>query len=117
MPTPSSPSVARVVQEVVKCKWSLQLLAGVRAGTARPMQLKRGLPGLSFKVMNERLTKLVRLGVMTRTVHAEVPPRVEYHLTTAGGRIAEILDAIDRLQRELDGAARSARATGRQRAG
>src|ERR1043165_3812709 len=76
MPTPV-PSVARVVQEVVKCKWSLQLLAAVRGGTARPMQLQRGLPGLSFKVMNERLTKLVRLGGMTRSEEqtSELPSR------------------------------------------
>lgn len=109
------PAVARTVQEVVKCKWALLLLALVRQGVARPSELQRRATGISFKVMNQRLVKLVRLGVLERTLHAEVPPRVEYRLSVFGGRIAGILDAIDRLQAELDAAAPPARGT--QRAG
>lgn len=93
--------VARMVEDMVGCKWSLAVLAQIRAGTRRPGEIERAIPGLSQKVMNERLRKLARFGIIDRRVYAEVPPRVEYRLTAFGTRFSRLLDGIERLQRSL----------------
>jgi DNA-binding HxlR family transcriptional regulator len=99
---PADAPVARMVEDIVGCKWSLAVLARVRAGVRRPGALEHSVPGLSTKVLNERLRKLVRYGILARTAYPEVPPRVEYALTPFGERFARLLDDIDALQREVD---------------
>ncbi|ODS58154.1 MAG: HxlR family transcriptional regulator [Acidobacteria bacterium SCN 69-37] len=103
-PSPSSPrlTIRRMVEDVVGCKWTLHVLAQVRAGVNRPGQLVRSAEGLTTKVLNERLVKLVRYGVLERHAYPEIPPRVEYHLTPLGTRLDALLDAIDALQRDVD---------------
>jgi len=103
---PGDTRVARMVEDIVGCKWSLAVLGRVRAGVRRPGALEHSLPGLSTKVLNERLKKLQRFGILERTAYAEVPPRVEYALTPFGERFVRLLDDIDSLQRDLDGGAR-----------
>lgn len=87
--------------ELVGCKWSVEVLRRVRAGVRRPGALERAIPGISTKVLNERLAKLVRLGLLERRSYPEVPPRVEYALTGGGGRLCAILDELQRLEAEL----------------
>ena len=96
------PAVREIVEDIVGCKWTLHVLAQVRAGVHRPGQLVRTAEGLTTKVLNERLVKLVRYGVLGKVSYPEVPPRVEYHLTPLGVRLNTVLDAIDALQRDLD---------------
>lgn len=84
------------------CKWSLAVLGMVRQGVRRPGAMEHAIPGLSKKVLNERLRKLVRFGVLEREAYPEVPPRVEYHLTPFGEKFAGLMDGVERLQRELD---------------
>ncbi|TWU25201.1 putative HTH-type transcriptional regulator YtcD [Novipirellula galeiformis] len=96
-----SPDVAYILQNVLGCKWTLHLLAEVRRGVNRPGQLVRSADGLTTKVLNERLVKLVRFGLLEKTSFPEVPPRVEYELTAFGRRFTSLLDEIDRLQAEL----------------
>jgi DNA-binding HxlR family transcriptional regulator len=96
------PDVSRMVEDIVGCKWSLAVLARVRAGTRRPGALEHSIPGLTAKVLNERLRKLARYGIVARTQCAEIPPRVECSLTPLGERFAAILDGIAELQRDID---------------
>lgn len=93
--------VARMVEDIVGCKWSLSVLAMIRNGTTRPGAMERAVEGLTAKVLNERLAKLVRFGIITRHAYPEIPPRVEYELTPFGSRFVAILDAVDDLQREM----------------
>ena len=95
-------SVAHGIEEIVGCKWALQILAQIRRGVCRPGALERALPGLTTKVMNERLVKMTRFGILERIGYPEIPPRVEYCLTPFGERFIEVLDGIERLQREVD---------------
>jgi len=97
----SSYPVSRMVEEIIRCKWSLAILDLIRSGTTRPGAIRRSLNGLSTKVMNERLTKMVRFGILTKRTFPEVPPRVEYGLTAFGRRFLGILDQIAALQAEL----------------
>ncbi len=99
----TAPTVARMVEDIVGCKWSLAVLGRIRSGVLRPGALEHALPGLSTKVLNERLRKLVRFGIVARHAYAEVPPRVEYQLTPFGEKFATLLDGIEQLQREVGG--------------
>ncbi|GJQ26792.1 MAG: hypothetical protein HBSAPP02_18240 [Phycisphaerae bacterium] len=90
--------IAAAVESIVRCKWSLQVLGRIRRGITRPGALVRACPGLSTKVLNERLAKMVRFGILERIAFPEVPPRVEYRLTDMGVSFVKILDAIENLQ-------------------
>lgn len=97
----TEPPAARMVEDIVGCKWSLAVLERVRSGVSRPGALEHSLPGLSTKVLNERLRKLQRYGIVSRTAYPEVPPRVEYALTPFGRKFVQVLDGVAALEREL----------------
>ncbi|MSQ59266.1 MAG: transcriptional regulator [Betaproteobacteria bacterium] len=96
------PKVCAMVENIVGCKWSLQVLHLARGGVCRPGAMQRSVAGLTPKVLNERLRKLVRYGILERIQYPEVPPCVEYRLTNFGRRFARILDDIDALQRTVE---------------
>lgn len=93
---------ARAVEDIVGCKWSLEVLAAVRQGIVRPGAIQRHVDGLSTKVLNERLVKMQRYGIMRKQIYAEVPPRVEYQITAFGTKFLVILDKIEELQSDWD---------------
>lgn len=100
----AAPPVAGMVENIVGCKWSMAVLGMVQQGIHRPGAMEHALPGLSKKVLNERLKKLVRFGILERQAYAEVPPRVEYRLSPFGKKFARLIRDIEALQRDLDGA-------------
>lgn len=100
VPADSEINVAHIIENCVGCKWTLHVLAQVRAGVCRPGQLERSADGLTAKVLSERFIKLLRFGILEKQVFPEVPPRVEYHLTPFGERLLSILDQVEQLQRE-----------------
>ena len=96
------PKASRMGEQVLGCKWTVRVLAAIRAGVRRPGAMERDIGGISTKVLNERLRKLVRLGVIERRAYPELPPRVEYHLTPFGRKFTRVLAAVERLQSEVD---------------
>ena len=97
-----STHVARMVEDIVGCKWSLAVLGAVRGGVHRPGALESAIEGVSKKVLNERLSKLVRFGILDKQAYPQIPPRVEYRLSIFGNKFCGVLDSIDALQREID---------------
>jgi DNA-binding HxlR family transcriptional regulator len=92
-----------MVESIVGCKWSLRLLQLCKDGTTRPNAIRRACVGLSAKVMNERLQKLTRFGILERTVLGDKPPiEVNYALTGFGRRFCTLLDEVHKLQLALD---------------
>lgn len=91
-----------MVENVVGCKWSLSILQMVRRGVCRPGAMERNAKGLSAKVLNERLRKLVNYGILQRIAFPEIPPRVEYKLTSFGEKFVSILRAIEELDKEVE---------------
>lgn len=94
--------VAATVEAVFGCKWSLRILELIRQGVCRPGAIERELEGLTPKVQTYYFRRMEALGILDRVVYAEVPPRVEYHLTEFGLHFLPILDSIAELQRELN---------------
>lgn len=89
---------ARMVEDIVGCKWSLTVIDLVRRGVNRPGAMEHAVVGLTAKVLNERLRKLVRYGIVAKQSYPEVPPRVEYRLTEFGQRFVGVLDQISALE-------------------
>lgn len=102
---PSRPAVHAMVEDVVGCKWTLTVIDLVRRGVKRPGAMQRSVEGLTQKVLNERLRKLVSFGVLAKHSYPEVPPRVEYELTDFGRRFVGVLDAIAALERDAGASA------------
>jgi DNA-binding HxlR family transcriptional regulator len=95
--------VSAIVESVVGCKWAIRILELCSQGPRRPTALLKGIPGLSAKVLNERLRKMVRFGIMRRTVSGAKPPfEVEYGLTPLGLRFNGLLDEVRRLQDDVE---------------
>lgn len=99
---PRQPAVNVMVEDIVGCKWSLSVMRLVRDGVKRPGAMQKAVRGLSTKVLNERLRKLQRFGIIDKQSFAEVPPRVEYQLTTFGKQFSAILANVDELQKWLN---------------
>jgi DNA-binding HxlR family transcriptional regulator len=70
--------------ETVAAKWSLLTIVALADRSVRFGDLQRKVEGISQKMLTQTLRALEREGLVTRTVHAEVPPRVEYALTADG---------------------------------
>jgi len=83
------------VSDVLKCKWALAVIDAAGNGAARPTEIKKAHPGLSDKVLGERLKMLTEFGLLERKAFAEVPPRVEYTLTSAGERLRDALGGLE----------------------
>lgn len=92
-----------MVESIVGCKWSLTVLQLVQQGVNRPGLMERTVPGLTAKVLNERLRKMVRFGILDRIVFPELPLRVEYRLTSFGKKFVGVLRTIEKLENQLAG--------------
>ena len=75
-------------------KWKVLILRDLMSGTKRFGELKKSIGSVSQKVLTAQLRDMEESGLLTRTVYAEVPPRVEYRLTDLGRSLGPILDAM-----------------------
>ena len=75
-------------------KWKVLILRDLLPGTKRFGELKRSIGNVSQKVLTAQLRAMEENGLLTRTVCAEVPPKVEYTLTDLGKSLKPILDAM-----------------------
>lgn len=75
-------------------KWKLEILWQLSHGTQRFNALRRAIPGVTQHMLTAQLRELERDGMLTREVHPEVPPRVEYTLTDEARRLQPVFAAI-----------------------
>lgn len=86
---------AQNVIRVLEGRWKLVILFQLFGSSIRRFsELERAIPGISQKMLIQQLRQLEADGVVTRIVHAEVPPRVEYHLTEWGQTLCPVLDKL-----------------------
>jgi DNA-binding HxlR family transcriptional regulator len=94
--TPAEAAVAADrALSVVRGRWKMTILFHLFGGQVRRFsELERGIPSISQKMLAQQLRRLEADGLVARTVHPEVPPRVEYALTTWGQALCPVLDAL-----------------------
>lgn len=90
-----------MMESIFACKWSARILMSVHQGINRPGAITRSLDGLTTKVLNQCLRRMISFGLVKRTSYPETPPRVEYRLTERGERFVVIVVAVEELQREM----------------
>lgn len=86
---PKCPS--RELLDHLTSRWGVLILVTLREGTFRFGELRRRVGGVSEKMLSQTLGTLEEDGFVSRTVFAEIPPRVEYALTPLGKEAAEQL--------------------------
>lgn len=84
----------REVLDRVSGKWSVQILVAAAHGPIRFTELERGIEGISRRMLTLTLRNLERDGLVTRTVHPMVPPKVEYELTPVAMELHETLQRL-----------------------
>lgn len=85
--------VARTA-DIISNKWTPLIIRDLRKGPLRFSELERSLKGISPKTLSERLKRLEEGEIITRECFAEVPPRVEYHLTEKGEALMPIITTM-----------------------
>jgi DNA-binding HxlR family transcriptional regulator len=79
----------RAILDRIGDKWTLLVVATLHGGRLRFGELQQRIPGISQRMLTRTLRHLERDGLVTRTVFGEVPPRVEYELTSTGQALVE----------------------------
>jgi DNA-binding HxlR family transcriptional regulator len=85
---------SRVVLDRIGDRWTVLVVGALSGGRLRFSELRARIEGVTPKVLTQTLRALERDGILTRTVFAEVPPRVEYELTDLGRNLLTPIDAI-----------------------
>ncbi|MFT4763071.1 MAG: DNA-binding HxlR family transcriptional regulator [Oleispira sp.] len=93
---------ARMVETIVGCKWSLTVYQLLANGINRPGEMVRSVEGLTTKVLNQCLSRNMEFGILDKRIFDELPPRVEYAVTSFGQKFIKVLDQIESLQQEID---------------
>ncbi|MEV5121391.1 helix-turn-helix domain-containing protein [Streptomyces decoyicus] len=87
-------SLAREIFSDVANKWAFLIIESLGEHTLRFSELRNEIEGISHKMLTQNLRMLERNGLIQRTVHPVVPPRVEYTLTEAGQALRVTIDGM-----------------------
>lgn len=80
--------------KVIGGRWKAVILWHLFQGTKRFSELARGIPDVTPKMLTQQLREMERDGIVTRTIHPQVPPRVDYALTDLGKTLKPVLEAM-----------------------
>jgi DNA-binding HxlR family transcriptional regulator len=83
-----------LTMDVVGGRWRTVLLSRLKEGVHRYGELRRLMPGISEKMLSQRLRELEADGLIVRRDLGTVPPHVEYDLTEDGRSLAPVLQAL-----------------------
>lgn len=86
----------RALLDLLANKWSALIIGLLDDGPRRFTQLQAQLPGVGPKMLTRTLRRLEDAGLVSRTVYAEVPPRVDYRLTDLGVSVSDPLAQLRR---------------------
>lgn len=81
--------------DVIRGRWKPMILFELCSGTKRFRALNAAMPGITAQALTVQLRQLEADGVVSRTVFAEVPSRVEYSLTDLGRELSGVMDALE----------------------
>src|SRR5256714_10293386 len=84
----------RTILDRIADKWSLLVICVLADGVRRFSELRRDIDGISQRMLTLTLRQLEREGLVTRTVFAVVPPRVDYQLTELGSTLLHTIQSL-----------------------
>ena len=85
----------RATMDIIGGKWKPVILYYINSeGVCRFGELQRYIPHITKKMLTQQLRELERDGIVTRKIYPQVPPRVDYSLTTAGKTLEPILQLM-----------------------
>jgi DNA-binding HxlR family transcriptional regulator len=84
----------KVTVDVVSGKWKPLIIFCLKPGTLRYSELRKQVPGPTHKVLTEQLRQLERDQIICRKIYPEVPPRVEYCLSSYGRTLTPVLQLM-----------------------
>ncbi len=87
-------SLAREIFSDIANKWALLIIEFLGQRTMRFSELRDEIGGISHKMLTQNLRMLEHNGLIERTVHPVVPPRVDYNLTEAGQALRAVVDGM-----------------------
>lgn len=82
--------------ELIGARWTGAILRALFTGQARFVQIKAAVPGLSDAMLTQRLRTLEEEDIVERRVTPSSPVQIEYHLTTKGRDLEQVVDAVMR---------------------
>jgi DNA-binding HxlR family transcriptional regulator len=106
------PEECRQVSEVLQRigdKWTVLVVGELGGGSRRFNEIRRSLGSISQRMLTLTLRGLERDGLVTRTVHPTVPPRVDYELTRLGRSLLEPVNGLGLWARQNQPAIQAAR--------
>ncbi len=80
---------------LISDKWKILIIRDLLGGTKRFGELKKSINGISQKVLTSNLRAMEESGLVNRKVYAEVPPKVEYSLTSVGKSLDVVIGAME----------------------
>ena len=80
--------------ELIGSRWTGAIIRALMSGVTRFSDLGSTIPGLSDRMLADRLRELEAEGLVTRTVLPEMPVRIEYRLTDKGHALSAVIEAI-----------------------
>jgi len=80
--------------ELIGRRWTGAILSALLMGATRFTDIIHAVPGLSDRLLSERLKELEAEGIVQRIVHPETPVRIEYHLTEKGHDLYSVTSAL-----------------------
>ncbi|MET8906575.1 helix-turn-helix domain-containing protein [Micromonospora sp. NPDC004551] len=86
---------SRKVLDRIGDRWSVLVVLTLAGGDKRYGELAERIDGISQKMLTQTLRGLERDGLVTRTVHASVPPRVDYALTDLGRSLLDLVAGLE----------------------
>ena len=87
--------------KIIGSKWTILILNSLLSGTKRFGQLQKELDNINPRTLSKRLQQLEKEGYITRKIFSEVPPRVEYSLTSKGHVFKGVVNAVKTCGKEM----------------
>ena len=81
--------------DIIDGKWKIYILWHLQDGALRNSELLKAIPGISQKMLTQKLRELEKEKIIERTVFPEIPPRVEYNLTRLGQKLKPIMMMLE----------------------
>jgi DNA-binding HxlR family transcriptional regulator len=80
--------------EIIGGRWKVLILQELFLGVRRFSELHRALAGVSHRTLTQQLRELEAHGIVRRTIHRQVPPKVEYSLTPLGETLRPVIGVM-----------------------